>query len=438
MNLLIRFRWRHLSLLLLLVSAWRWESVALLAAEQPSLIEWQNAPPKGSLVIVGGGMRFDDPPIWEEIVLLAQEFGRATTGQRPKNPRIVVFGTASSNPQRAALRNANALKRFGADAVLGPLLAPGAKPFDDGEAASLADIAKLVQASQGVFFTGGEQARILAALRTPDGKPNEVLQAILELYQRGGVIAGTSAGAAVMSRIAYRDAEFVLPTLIDGVRMGTEIDYGLGVMQPDWFIDQHCLIRGRFARSLVVMRAQGFKYGLGIDENTALVIRDNDVRIVGYKGAILIDASAAKQDPKEPRFNWSGVKLSYLDRGDRLDLKTLVIAPSPEKLGGDRIDPNSPKFDPYYKVPLFSNDILGNTTLIDMLVRLLDTQDSVGIGLAFDGHAAQRRAVPGFEFRLSRGKDTIAWSTGAFGGEDATVQNVYLDVKPVEIGPLYK
>lgn len=402
------------------------------------LVDWRNAPPRGSLVIVGGAMRFDDRAIWEEIVLLAKEYGLAATPSRKGRPKIVVFGTASANPSRAAIRHANVLLRYGAEAVVGPLVAPDTPPIATGEEARLSAIASLVKSADGVFFTGGSQGRILAALRAPDGSPNEVLREILALYQRGGVVAGTSAGAAIMSRIAYRDAEFVLPTLVNGVQMGKEIDYGLGVMPPDWFIDQHCLIRGRFARALVVMREHGFKYGLGIDENTGLVIRNRNVRIVGYKGAVFIDASAAKYNARETRFHWQGLKLTYLDRGDRLDLDSIVVSPSAEKLAGDRVDPHNAQFDPYYKVPLFSNDILGNTTLIDMMVRLMDTQDDYGIGLAFDGHLAQKQATPGFEFRLSRGRDTIAWSTGEFGGEDTTVQNIYLDVKPVTIGPLYK
>ncbi|HTN76727.1 MAG TPA: cyanophycinase, partial [Pirellulaceae bacterium] len=358
-------------------------------------------------------------------------------GQQHSKPRIVVFATASGNPARTGARNVAALERYGAEAVLAPLVAPGAPPIGQGAAAELGSIAALVRDAQGIFFTGGDQARILNALRTASGAPNEVLQAIIQCYQRGGVLAGTSAGAAVMSRIAYRDAEFVLPTLVDGVRMGKEVDYGLGVMHPDWFIDQHSLIRGRFARSLVVMREYDFKFGLGIDENTALVIRGNDVRIVGYKGAILIDASAAEKNADEPRFHWKKLKLSYLDRGDQFNLKTRTLTPSKEKLAEGKIDPASPDFKPYYQVPLHSNDMLGNTTLIDMMVRLLDTRDSEGIGLAFDGHAARKQATPGFEFRLARGPGTVAWTTGAFGGEDTTVENVYLDVTPVTIGPLY-
>ena len=76
-----------------------------------------------------------------------------------------------------------------------------------------------------------------------------------------------------MSRIMFRSARSVLGTLLAGVTMGREIDYGFGFLNSEWFVDQHCLVRGRFARALVAMRAQGIDYGLGVDEDTAVVVR---------------------------------------------------------------------------------------------------------------------------------------------------------------------
>ena len=89
--------------------------------------------------------------------------------------------------------------------------------------------------------------------------------------------------------------------------------------------------------------------------------------------------------------------------------------------------------------PLWTNDILGNSTVADMLVRLIQGRKDEAIGLAFDGAAARLQSTPGFEFRFYRGADSAGWSTGAFGGETYTVTNIRLDVRPVQIaGPLYK
>jgi cyanophycinase len=267
-----------------------------------------------------------------------------------------------------------------------------------------------------------------------------MLQAIWDVYRRGGVIAGTSAGAAVMSRIMYRDAPSVLKTMLHGVRMGKEIAPGLGFMRDGWFVEQHCLVRGRFARALVAMYSEGFKYGIGVDENTAIVVgHDGDVEVVGYKGALVLDLSEATSDSNATGFNLKNVRLSYLDRGDRFNLQTLEITPADEKLSDGKLVPAGEDFHPYYNNLMFYNDILGNCAVADLLGRLIDNRRDEAIGLAFDGHAALRQSVDGFEFRFYRDKDSFGWYTEDFGGEDYTVANIHLDIRPIRIaGPLYE
>jgi len=60
------------------------------------------------------------------------------------------------------------------------------------------------------------------------------------------------------------------------------------------------------------------------------------------------------------------------------------------------------------------------------------------IGLAFDGAAARETSVEGFEFKFIRDQECIAWYTELFGGDDYTVMNIRLDIRPIRItGPLY-
>ena len=101
--------------------------------------------------------------------------------------------------------------------------------------------------------------------------------------------------------------------------------------------------------------------------------------------------------------------MSYLDRGDRLNMQTLELTPSHEKQAEPVIDPNSQSFEPENDEPIFTTDILGNSTLLDVMRRLMNNREPHAIGLAFDGSAARRGSVPGFEFRLYRDKDTRAW-----------------------------
>ncbi len=137
-----------------------------------------------------------------------------------------------------------------------------------------------------------------------------------------------------MSRVMFRDAPNVLRTLFHGVRMGKEIDYGLGFLNENWFVDQHCLVWGRFGRSLVAMHDQGLKLGIGVDENTALIVTGgNNLEVVGFRGAVVIDLRQATSDPLLKDFNLRNARLSYLDRGDRLNLRTVEVTPSLGKAG---------------------------------------------------------------------------------------------------------
>jgi cyanophycinase len=186
------------------------------------------------------------------------------------------------------------------------------------------------------------------------------------------------------------------------------------------------------------MNEYGVRYGMGIDEDTAVVVRGGQAEIVGYRGALLIDMSQAKRNSQLAGFNLSDVRLTYLDRGDRLDLATLRLTPSADKRAEERIDPNSASFRPSYNERIYSNDILSNSALLEIMKRLMNNSQAEGLGLAYDGNEAQSKAAQGFEFRVSRTANTVAWLTGASGSQDWTIAGMRLDVRPVTIrGPLY-
>lgn len=384
--------------------------------------------PRGKLVIMGGSERFDNVVIWSEIVRLAGGDGA----------RIAVFPTASSNPQVDGDDVVRVLNELGANAFVVPVAVRGLST-PCAEAVVDPVLLQAVRESQGVFFVGGSQSRIRQALIDEEGQHTPMLDAIWEVHRQGGVIAGTSAGAAVMSRIMYRNARSVLATMIHGVTMGKELDQGLGFLDPAWFVEQHCLVRGRFARSLVAMHDQGFSYGVGVDEDTALVVDGDEARVIGYRGALIMDLSDAQSDDEIVGFNLRNVRLTYLDRGDAIDLKTRVVTPSKEKAADRRIDPRAPDFRPHYRNRIFFNDILGNMALYDLMRQLVDNQHDEAYGLAFDGAAARQGSTPGFEFRFYRSDDTMGWETEAFGGDDYTIVNIHVDVTPITIqGPLYQ
>ncbi len=415
--------WRWLSSGLMLMGAIVMSTVAQ-ADETPA----EEAAPIGSLVIIGGSERFDHREYWEQIVELAGGPGC----------RIAVFPTASGDPVKKGGWVISALNKAGADAFLVPV-AWRKIPVSPQDAVADPELVEQVREATGVFLIGGEQDLIVKALYTPEGQNTPMLNAIWDVYRKGGVIAGTSAGAAVMSRIMYRDAESVLDTLLYGVRFGKEIDRGLGFLDGEWFVDQHLLVRGRFARTLVAMHDQGFKFGIGVDENSAVIVRNGkDVQVIGYKGALVLDLSKAEHDPKLGKFNLKNVRLTYLDRGDRYDLKSKKVTPADEKLEDEILDPKSPDYQPHLTRPLFCNDILSNTTVVDLMGKMMESVHGTAIGLAFDGLEARKQPVDGFEFKFTRDLESLAWYTEAYGGDDFTILNIRLDIRPIRItGPLY-
>lgn len=413
-------------------------------AKQPS--------PAGTLVIIGGALRFDNSDVWKRIVRHAAETRThaassttvstaavSTSAEQTAiyRPKIAVFPTASGDPQKAGSTTAEALQSYGADAFVVPV--SSRMDIDPRTAVNDPALIEQVKNADGVYFTGGQQARIITCLLTEEGGKTPMLEAVWDVYRKGGVVAGTSAGAAVMSHIMYRDAKRILPTMQNGVTMGKEIDHGLGFLDSSWFVEQHTLVRGRFARAIVAMKAHDIKYGVGVDENTALVVKNDDMEVVGYRGAIVMDMSEAKDNSELKGFNVQNVKLTYLDHGDKIHLSTRALVPSSRKQDGTKLDPKSPEFEPESGEKLFTNDILGNTTAVDLMCKLINNRNNEAVGLAFDGQAAAEGAVQGFEFRFYRGDDTIGWSCSMRGDETFTVSNMRLDIRPIEIaGPIYK
>jgi len=386
-------------------------SQSLPAAEAPQT--------KGSLVIIGGALRADNAAVWERMVRLAGG----------KGARIAVFASASASPEKAGKFLVERFNHYGARAFFVPV-AVRLTGIDYQAAAEDPALAAAVRSAGGAYFAGGDQGRITRALRREDGSNTRVLDALWDMYRGGGMIAGSSAGAAIMSSTMFGRPKTVLATLKLGVDEGKEIAPGLGFIGDDVFIDQHLLVRGRFARMVPAMLKKGYKLGLGIDENTAMVVGPGrEVEVVGYRGALLVDLSKAV--PQEGPLHVSNVRLSYLDNGDRFNLLTQTFTPSPDKLD-NRIDPARP----YYREPLFSADILGNSTVVDLMAKLIDSDQPEAIGLSLDSPKGIQPDL-GFEFKLTRTGDSVGYQSTFT--EQYSVYNMRLDIRPILVQrPLYQ
>jgi cyanophycinase len=389
----------------------------------PSHAGAQAPEAKGSLVIIGGALRGDNSAVWKRMVELAG-------GQEA---RIAVFASASASPEQSGRYFVKRFEQYGAKAFFVPV----AVRLDGTDYRAAADdpaLAASVRAAGGAFFSGGDQSRITRALRRPDGSNTRVLDALWDMYRGGGLIAGTSAGAAIMSSTMFGHPKPVHLTLKLGIDEDRTIAAGLGFIGDEVFIDQHLLVRGRFARMVPAMLKKGYKLGLGVDENTAMVVGPGrEVEVIGYRGAVLLDLSqaVAQDGPFDVPLDVRNVRLSYLDNGDRYNLATQTFTPAPDKKD-HRLDPRKP----YYREPIFSADILGNNTVVDLMARLIDSDQPEAIGLSL-GSANGVQPELGFEFKLTRTRDSVGYVSPVTGSY--SVYQLRLDVRPIVVQrPLYR
>ncbi len=404
----------------LLLSAIVWTGAA--AAQSVS-----NAA-SGTVAAIGGALQADNAAVWSRLV-------DASGG---KGSRWVVLPTASGVPEQSGRAIVETLQRYGAVAEVIPLSAriAGRDVTKDVRDPDL--IARITQ-SRGVFFTGGAQGRITDALLV-DGKPTPMLDAINDVLRRGGVIAGSSAGAAVMPRVMIRDIPDQLKVMRDGLTMGRDIDRGLAFVGNELFVDQHCVKRGRIGRMLLTMALQRYAIGVCVEENTAAFIRDGVMEAVGASHLVVVDLRDATVEPAPP-LQIKGALLHAIERGDQYNLRShRVIIPAGK--AGRKIDPSAKDFAPYYGAVPFFADMLGDRTIVNAMSTLLDSREREAKGLAFrpanTKEAAGDEARTGFEFRLTKRADTYGYAPKSGEGADYGVINIGLDVLPVKMAsPLY-
>lgn len=175
---------------------------------------------------------------------------------------------------------------------------------------------KLINTANLLFFTGGDQLRITSMI---GGTP--IYNAIKELCNNGGLIAGTSAGASVMSDTMIVQGEDDESPHKCTLKMSP----GLGLVN-NIIIDQHFAQRGRIGRLLTAIAQNPEVLGIGIDEDTAIVVSDKGTAEVIGSGAVYfidgssIDYSNVSEQYSEEVLSMFNVKLHVLKEGNRFNL----------------------------------------------------------------------------------------------------------------------
>ena len=377
----------------------------------------------GHLLIIGGGLKADNGEIFRRFLKLAGD---------PKTARIGVFPTASATTLSATL-TMDLLHQYG--------LPPGSVDLleitVDNAATSTADPAMLDRIGRctGLFFTGGDQRRIGHAFVNADGSDTPALAAIRAVWNRGGVVGGTSAGAACMGKLMLSSRGPAIDSLDFGLskaphHRGAMVERGLGLFQAGP-IDQHFSHRGRLARLTRVLLESDAPLGFGIDEDTAIDVAANDsFEVLGRGGVTVIDTSRAKASNTALGYSAWGIRLNYLERGDRYHPQDQTCSIHP----GKALLKNSAGAD--------QPDEIG---LIGDLGQVNAVKKAISVGLAMSpleqraGLFIRARGGQGYGYRFLFRKtpETQAYRGRVEGDGDGeaddrySILNVLLDIGPI-------
>lgn len=259
-------------------------AVLIIALTQTYVSHAQEIGPKnGHLMIVGGAMR--DPALYERFIDLAGG---------PDAP-IVVIPTAGGGQEYGQYwRGLLSFKKAGAQNLT-------VLHTNDPAVANTDEFVAPLKAARGVWFSGGRQWRLADAYLN-----TKVHKALWEVLDRGGIIGGSSAGATIQGSYLARG-----DTKTNTIMMGDH-EEGMGFLK-NTAIDQHLLKRNRQFDLIEIIKAHPELLGIGIDENTAILVRGDRCEVLGHGYVAIYDHN---------RMLDSGGLFYFLAPGDRFDLKT--------------------------------------------------------------------------------------------------------------------
>ncbi|ACS60586.1 cyanophycinase [Rhizobium leguminosarum] len=253
----------------------------------------------GTLIIIGGHEDHDG-----ERVILKE------VAKNVRDGKLVLATVASHEPEGYLEKYQRSFGDLGIPHVTELYIEERDQATSEDKLAGLRDVGA-------VFFSGGDQLRITSLIGdTP------IDEHVHEIFANGGVIAGTSAGASAMS-----DTMLVRGSNASSFRIGDlSMAPGLGLL-PNVIIDQHFAERGRIGRLIGAVSQNPRVLGIGIDEDTAIVVRGHRFEVIGTGAVYLVDAgdithtNIAEASPDEALSIYD-LKLHVLSSGDGFNLET--------------------------------------------------------------------------------------------------------------------
>ncbi|MEM3394250.1 MAG: cyanophycinase [Candidatus Methanomethylicia archaeon] len=342
-------------------------------------------------LLIGGGAILDVNEIIKGIVELSGGH----------NCKIGIIPLASGSPYETWKEHKKCFESFNVDPILLDITSENYRvnAFSN-------EIVDLILDLDGIYFTGGVQERIIKGLIV-DGEETPALKAIRKLYSNGKLIAGSSAGAAIMSN----------PMIYEGMDVNVKVGIGLGfLMNGKVIVDQHFIQRGRITRLFEAMWKTEVKLGIGVDEKTALKIKDNVGEVIGRSMIIILEMK-----------DKNNFKLSCISSGDIIDLDSLEIHVSE----GKRILEKTSRDN---KVKEYVFDILTPHGLYNTLMKLYNIDNSLeALVIRVLDDRGYEKSGYAYSFTFEKDSETLFYS-----GENGKIStainiNVLVERKNVKI-----
>jgi len=260
----------------------------------------KNPSPKGKLFIIGGGDRSD---------MLVKKL--LETADLKKTDHIAILPMSGAEPDTSYYYIKQDLEKFCGNVISNLNFTPD--KINNKEWLDSVESAKLI------FITGGDQIRFMkVVLHTP------IYEAIHHAYEKGSTVAGTSAGAAVMSRemiTGNQLGDTVYHETFNKVRDNNiEFKEGLGLIDSV-IIDQHFIKRSRYNRLLSALGKFPTFTCIGIDEGTAIIVDKKKISVTGVSQVIVMKKPKGLQITSSGLIKFHDLNESIYTDGDLIDMK---------------------------------------------------------------------------------------------------------------------
>ncbi len=291
----------HITLVLSLLAC-QSESEQASFAPETSLASANSV--KGNLFIIGGGHRPD--AMMQELVNCWLSEAGDVSSSSSKTKYALVFSQPSGEPDTSYFYIAEQLKQFTPQPVIHvDSLALSQMPLETIQNAAL------------IYITGGDQRRFMEKVGSAQ------IDAIKQAYKNGATIAGTSAGAALMSAVMITGDQNLVadyePTYSWLSYQNGLYEKGLG-LTDSLIVDQHFIARSRYNRLLSALADTQYPRAAGIEESTALLITPQYATVIG-EGQVILFKKPRTFTNFEGRIGFKNMELNAYLPGDTLQLK---------------------------------------------------------------------------------------------------------------------